>query len=500
MKAKNIFKTSLLTLAFGLLTVGCSDDFYDVNDNPNDPSISTPYQTLPAAQEYFSSLNGTTMTYMGNMFVYNWSKPSNWSANQDYFRYNITNSFNTNIFEGSYVNILKNLTYIENYEDETGAVDYSAYDVIAATMKGFQYQLLVDIYGDIPYSEANKRADNPTPAYDEAAVIYKDVIDKLTAAAQLVNNLPGTAENPGDQDIIFGGDMEKWGAFANTVKLRMLVRLSNTGQDAYIKEEITKIAQNGLGYIQEDVASNPGYSSAMEEQQSPFYGYFFKIDDSEEDRMDFTVASDYTIDYLSSTNDPRLEYLYSEAANGGYAGSHQAVDLPGSGFTSNDLSKVGPGLLKKSDQDQIIMSYAEGLLIQAEAVVRGYMSGDAQALYEEAITSHFVYLGVEDPEVTAEVYYTQTLGNVGWAASTNKIEAIITQKWIALNGIASIESWIDLTRTGYPANLPLPEDAQAAGKTRPVRLLIPNSEQGRNSENAPSQTSDDAFNSDPFWR
>src|SRR5690606_23974433 len=180
MKAKNIFKTSLLTLTFGVLTVGCSDDFYDVNSNPNDPSISTPSLTLPVAQEYFSTLNGTTMTYMGNMFVYNWSKPSNWSANQDYFRYNITNSFNTSIFESSYVNILKNLTYIETYVDEAGVADYSSYHVIAATLKGFQYQLLVDIYGDIPYTEANKRGDNPTPTYDEASTIYKDVIDKLT--------------------------------------------------------------------------------------------------------------------------------------------------------------------------------------------------------------------------------------------------------------------------------------------------------------------------------
>ena len=499
-------------LAFGLLTVGCSDDFYDVNNNPNDPSISTPNLTLPVAQEYFATLNGTTMTYMGNMFVYNWSKPSNWSANQDYFRYNITNSFNTGIFEGSYVNILKNLTYIENYVDETGSVDYSAYHVIAATMKAFQYQLLVDIYGDIPYTEANKRSDNPTPAYDDAATIYKDLIDKLTAAAQLANNLPGNAENPGSQDIIFGGDMEKWGQFANTVKLRMLVRLSNTGQDAYIKEEVAKINQNGLGYITEDVASNPGYSAAMEEQQSPFYGYFFKINDSQEDRNDFTVASDYTIDYLNSTNDPRLYYLYKEAANGGYAGSYQAVDLPGSGFTSNDLSKVGVGLLKNSNQDQIIMSLAEALFIQAEAAQRGYITGaNPQELYEAGITSHFSYLysGLEedndpidgdDPEADAETYYSQNIENVGWASSSNKIEAILTQKWIALNGIASIESWIDLTRTGFPENLPIPVDAAASGKSRPVRLLIPNSEQSRNSENAPKQTSDDAFNSDPFWR
>lgn len=501
MKAKNIFKTSILTLAFGLSTIGCSDDFYDVNSNPNDPSISTPALTLAASQEFFSSLNATTMTYVGNMFVYNWSTPSNWSANQDYFRYNITSSFNTTIFEDSYIDILKNLTYIENYVDETGSVDYSAYYAIAATIKGFQYQLLVDIYGNVPYSEANLRAENPTPKYDDAETIYKDVIDKLTAAAILAENLPDNAENPGSQDIIFGGDMEKWAQFANTVKLRMLVRLSNTGQDAYISQEIAKINQNGAGYIEEDVASNPGYSEGMEEQQSPFYGYFFKVDDSQEDRNDYTVASDFTIDYLTNTNDPRIGYLYNPSANADeFKGVYQSVDLPGTGFTNNDLSKVGAGLLKGSEQDQVIMSHAEALLIQAEAAQRGYTDGNAQSLYEQAIVSHFEYLEVEDAAAEAATYYGQSLVNVGWASSPNKIEAILTQKWIALNGIASIESWIDYTRTGFPDELPLPVDAENMGRERPVRLLIPSSEQSRNSNNAPSQTIDDAFNSDPFWR
>ena len=503
MKTRNKLSVSFLIVVFGILFTACSDEFFDVNENPNDPAISTPSLTLPSAQEYFSSLNATTMTYMGNMFVYNWSKPSNWSANADYFRYNITNSFNATIFETSYIDILKNLTYIDNYEDPTGAVDYSAYKVISAILKGFQYHLLVDIYGDIPYSEANQRGENPTPAYDDAETIYKDVIAKLTEAANLAGNLPVNAENPGDSDIIFGGDMVKWAQFANTVKLRMLVRMSNTNQYGYINEEIAKINNNGQGFITEDVVSNPGYSNDLEARQSPFFGYFFKINGSQEDRNDYTVASDYTIDYLTNTNDPRLEYLYNPSQNNDdFKGSYQAVDLPGVGYTNNDLSKVGAGLLKSAEQDQVIMSLAEALFIQAEAVQNPdiNLAGDAQALYEEAITYHFEYLGVEDAAAEAATYYSQNIDNVGWVASTNKIEAIITQKWIALNGIASIESWIDLTRTGFPEGLPIPVDAQSLGRTRPVRLLYPQSELGRNSNNVPAQQATDAFNSAPFWK
>src|SRR5690606_6696488 len=200
MKTKNKISVSFLIVVFGILFTACSDQFFDVNENPNNPSVSSPKMTLPAAQEFFASLNGTTMTYMGNMFVYNWAKPSNWSANADYYRYNITNTFNATIFETSYIDIVKNLNFVENYEDPTGEVDYSAYKVITAVLKGFQYQLLVDIYGDVPYTQAGLRDEFPTPVYDDAETIYKDVIAKLTEAAIQADNISDAAENPGSAD------------------------------------------------------------------------------------------------------------------------------------------------------------------------------------------------------------------------------------------------------------------------------------------------------------
>lgn len=492
----------LLLLSFGIFS--CSEDFLDVNDNPNDPPVSTPALTLPVAQQSFVMLNGTTMVNLGQFMVYNWSVPSNWSAMGDEMRYQVTSNFYTSIFETSYLDIFRDLTYIENYEDPSGAVSYAAYDVIAETIKGFQYQLLVDLYGDVPYTEANLRIANPTPAYDDAETIYKAVIDSLTDAAVLAQNLPQTAENPGNQDIIFYGDMLSWAQFANTIKLRMLVRMSNTGQDSYIQQQIASITANGAGFIEADVTANPGtpdqpgYSDNAG-QQSPFYGYVGRgPNNAALDRNDFTVASDFTLNYLNDTNDPRLQRLYSEAPRGGYKGAPQSITLPGTGFTTQDVSHVGPGLLKNSAQDQPIMLLAEALFIQAEATVRGYLPGGeaaAKELYEAAITASFEYLGLD--AAAAEAYYTQPIENISWDASPNKIEAIMTQKWIALNGTSSIESWIDLTRTGYPDNLPVAVDSDGV---RPVRLLYPVSELARNSENVPAQTTQDAFTNFPFWK
>jgi len=499
MKTINKLKSFLL-LSFMIIAMISCDDFLDVNDNPNTPTISNPSLTLPVAQTSLASMVGVTMNNPGNYFVYNWSVPSNWSAQQDLLRYNITTNFSTGIFETSFGYIFRNLNYVNEYED--GSVNYDGYKVIAQTLKTFQYQYLVDLYGDVPYTEAGLRGENTTPTYDDAETIYKDLIDKLTETATLALSLNGTIyEDPGASDIMLGGDMTKWAKFANTIKLRMLLRLSNTGQDAYITSEIAKINANGAGYINNDVNVNPGYLN-NNGKQNPFFSAYGTNDAGEfSDRNDYTVASDYIITYLNNTNDARLLRLYSESVAGDYNGAEQITTLPGTGFTSDDLSHIGPGLLKNSTQDQPIMLLSEAMFLQAEAISRGYIAGGsaaAQAMYEGAIEASFTYLGVPDAVNEATAYYGQTLPNVGWASTSNKIEAIITQKWVALNGTNGIESWIELTRTGFPSGLPIPAEAQS-GK-RPVRLLYPASEIGRNSDNVPAQTASDAFNSNPFWK
>jgi hypothetical protein len=483
-----------------MMTVSCSD-YLDVDTNPNNPDISTPSLTLPVAQRDLASLNATQMTYLGQFMAYNWATPSNWSANQEFARYTVNSGFYSDIFETSYGTIFRDLTYVQNYTDPSGAVDYSAYKAIATTLKGFQYQYLVDLYGNVPYTEANLRAANITPKYDDAQTVYKAIIDELTLAATTALALPSNAENPHEKDIINGGDMTKWAQFANTVKLRMLIRLSNTNQDAYIRAQIALIDANGAGYITSDIAANPGYVDDTN-KQSPFFGYFRRpATGLETDRGDFTVATDHTIGYLTNTNDPRLSRLYAgSVANGAFIGAPQSTTLPGTGFTSRDLAKVGPGLLISSTQNQAIMTLPESLLLQAEAISRGYIAGgdtDAKAKYEEAVRASFVRLAVPNASTAATTYLEQAIANVAWDSSPNKVQAIITQKWVALNGTSSIELWIEKTRTGFPANLPQPAEG---GGTRPVRLLYPSSEISRNSLNVPAQTTASAFNDNPFWK
>jgi hypothetical protein len=162
-------------------------------------------------------------------------------------------------------------------------------------------------------------------------------------------------------------------------------------------------------------------------------------------------------------------------------------------------SEIGPGLLSSPSQDAMVMTAAEALLLQAEAVQRGFLSNGASAksLFEDAIRSSFNLIGAADADTY--ILNSNSVDKIGWDGSSNKIEAIITQKWIALGGINGAETWIEHSRTGFPADMPLSEITTRT--SRPNRLLYPNSEYIGNTANVSvyGQTPDSAFNSTIFW-
>jgi hypothetical protein len=160
-------------------------------------------------------------------------------------------------------------------------------------------------------------------------------------------------------------------------------------------------------------------------------------------------------------------------------------------YVPEKVSNIGPGILKSGTMGANIFSLAEVYFLRAEAAEAGIHTGDAQVYYEAAVQASFDYLGAGD----ASAYLAQSIENVGWASSPNKLEAIITQKWIAMNGITAEQSWFDYSRTGYPVDLPVSE--LASTPDRPVRLFYPASEVSANGENVPAQPN--AFNDKIFW-
>jgi len=468
----------------------------DVNVDPNNPTEVTPDLVLPTAQKYSAELiqgyvdeDGfpiRLVNTLGNLLMQNWSQSDGFAWYFDEFKYTVTTAFYTAIFNTSYRNSLKQYQILEDLEGD----NYANYRAIAKIMKAYHYQILVDMYGDIPYSEAELRKENATPIYDDAATIYTDLIVQLTAAIDLIKN-NSQAPTPSADDAIFGGDMTKWVQFANTIKLRILNRESGVRD---VQADISAIFAEGSGFITEDVTVNPGYV-IEENKQNPLWGYM-GADAAEIPTMtnNATCASQYVLDYLTTTHDNRLDFLYEKPATG-HLGVVQGLldyDTPVvDAFMPEFVSNIGLGILKSATMGATIFSLSESYFNQAEASLTLSGFGDSQALYESGIEASFNYLGAPD----ASDYYSQNINLVSWAHSSNKLEAIITQKWIAVNGITAEQSWFDYSRTGYPSNLPVSELASTSD--RPVRLYYPAGELSANGANVPTQP--DAFTAKIFW-
>ncbi|MBI9055839.1 MAG: SusD/RagB family nutrient-binding outer membrane lipoprotein [Bacteroidales bacterium] len=489
---KNIFK--YINVLIAILLLASCDAYLDVNTDPNNPTSVSPDLVLPVAQKYSAEMikGGPDAplrlaNHVGNMMMYNWTQTNGFSWYADEFKYLVTSSFYQRMFEQSYYDALKQYQVLINLDPM-----YDNYKAIAKIMKAYHFQLLVDFYGDIPYSEALLRGENPTPKYDGAQTIYENLMLELTEAIDVINNVPANAVEIGTDDAMFAGNMDEWKKFANTVKLRILTRqMSMSGRSTYIQTEFDVIAAEGSGFITEDIGINPGYVEGEENKQNPLWNMMGSDPGGNETMSNkATCATDYVISYLQGTNDSRIDYLYEKPADG-HLGVPQGLLVYPENTTFEYVSNIGPGILKRGDMDAIILTLAECYFNQAEAVENSYISGDPKALYESGIQASFDYLGAGD----ASSYYGQAIANVSWNASTNKLEAIITQKWIAVNGITAEQSWFDYNRTGYPLGLPV--SLQASTPDRPVRLAYPSSEISANGGNVPAQP--DVFTTKIFW-
>lgn len=468
-------------------TISC-DKYLDINTDPNNPTAVSPDLVLPVAlnatsryqyQFFFGGANT-----LGNFLIYNWSEGFGCLCYPDELRYSVTPAFYQRLFDNAYLKALKQYSVLGQFENEI-----DNYRAIGMIMKVYHFQILVDLYGDIPYFEALARSDNPTPKYDDAQAVYNDLIIQLTSAIDIINLAEGSAAIvvPGSDDIMYGGDMQRWKQFANTLKIRILVRQSDiASKQTYIADEIANIISEGSGFITEDVVINPGYFNE-EGKQNPYWAELgANVDGTVTFVSDATVATQFVIDFLTTSNDPRIDYIYEQPLTG-HMGVEQGIPTTEAQL-SEFVSNIGPGILTGSEQGSIIFTLAEHNFNLAEAAFKGlYLGNTPEILFNAGVAASFTTLSAPG--------YTTYIGQNSYAAQTDKLEAILTQKWVALNGINALQSWFDYSRTGYPLNLPI--SVLATTPDRPVRLLYPASEITKNSNNVPPQK--DAFIDKIFW-
>lgn len=510
---------SIITIVSGILfsTVSC-EKFLDVNDNPNDPVNVPLEQRLPNAltKSYLvldasATSTGTTwsLNALGNVWMGYWSKSVDGASVNSMFRLEESYAIDAmgldrdgRPFWEDIYGILMNYKDIESKAIESGAIAYAG---IAQIMQGYHFMQLVDLYNNVPFDDALQGSKVSTPKYEPGEQVYNKSMQLINQGIEKIKTASSTSQKPTNDDVIFKGDLLKWLKFANTIKLRALLRQSEINKSAYIQEEIAKINQEGSGFLLEgeNAAVAPGFTNTTN-GMNPFWETYYKNAAGSLTAAYNTLRpTEYIIEKLLSLNDPRIDLLYKKVNN-----EFKGVPLGqsvGNEYSRNNTSPLlGPGennnqpgaLIKSISQGGVLLSSAESFFIQAEASERAWISGSSQDLYERGIKESFKYMEV-NPSL-ANDYISQN--EVNLSSSTNRIERILEQKWLALNTIGGFEAWNDFRRLGYPTDIPQSlQSPNPDPNYRPLRLGYRQSEYSTNPAQVKAQGNINPFVDKVFW-
>lgn len=485
---------SLFVVGIGMFAGGCKKTF-DINQNPNSVTLTsvTPNLVLAAQINTSASRNAGTYAFLNRWMGY-WSASGSYSRNTVEMSYNITNDFGAGIWSGIYFTVGQ----YKNLEKSAADLDWKYYQGISKIMQSMEMAILVDVYGNVPFTEAWDLSTYIRPKYDNAEDVYKACFKQIDDGLALIKAADADP-NIATQDILFGGDKTKWAKFANTLKLRMLIHCSKT-TTFNTAAEISKIVAEGSGFLGngQGATVNPGFTA---DRGNPFYRtHLFLQNGNEADN--YNRVNVYTLDQMTALADPRYKNLFREAKNlpaqwrGTVYGSNPIDDL-----NSDRTSGPGYGLAANESAKMWVMTSTEAMFLVAEATVRGWLAGDAKAAYRNAVTESFVTLGVPSAVTAASTYLDGTNAKVAWPdAGTldEKIAVTIWQKYYALCGIQPNETWTDVRRLDIVA--PALSIAPERGSNQiPIRLLYPQNEYNFNAASVAAQGTVSQFTTKIFW-
>ena len=495
-------------LIVGLLAVtlvSCKKEFFDINKNPNSPTSTsiTPELLLPRALHLTAARMSVSMDYTAHWTGY-WARGGNYGPTNPQEDYAITNDYQAGQWSGWY-DLLFDVDQMEKKGIESSQPFYTG---IAKVLKSIGFMYLVDQYNNVPYSKAFDLAGNILPSYDKGEAIYADLIIQLDEAVTIFKGINSTniADNRGiiTSDIVYKGDAAKWIKFANTQRLKLILRQSQvSGFNG--AAEVAKIVANGGGFIGAGETANVQPSYVVDNgKQNPFWNayktlYTGAVAD------DYNRANNYVLSKFENSNDIRYRYFFSKAttpvSGNEYYGYNFGEILPSSDpFKSINSSDVaGPGLAKSASQPQWFFTSVESLFLQAEAIQRGWITGNAQTAYENAVKESFSYLGIPNASTEANSYINSGLPIVDWTTSTNKVNLIVMQQYLALTGINNFEAYSNYRRLGVPTDLPLSLAPGRSARVIPKRLLYPTAEYNYNAETVKAEGTIDAQTSTVFW-
>lgn len=468
----------IIAAAASTIFVGCKKQL-DINRDPN----KAPQEAGTAALIYPSAMMSTTGRIGGELNIIGgiWSQyyTQSYTSNQ----YKTIDAFNiqSTDYQSSYSELFAGALNDYHFELDTAkkAADWNFY-LMGTVMNAFTVATLVDLYDKIPYSEAFQGKANINPKFDDGYTIYIDLLKRIDDALSK-DFAAKTNTDPGAVDFIFEGDMDNWKKFANTLKLKLYLRMINA-KPTEAEAGIRALYTNGAKFLDVDAAMK--LFTTTPDKQNPFYTYnIYRLNSGTNLRASKTFTS-----WLTANSDPRIVSFYGK--------TNPTAMNQGDFLTT--YSKPTVFVQKATDPVQFI-SAAESYFLQAEASVRYFGGTDAKDLYDQGVTEAFAAQGYENQVAS----FIQAGGKYEFPAAgtlENKIEAIITQKWAHFAyGCHSLEAFFDRNRTGYPKSsavystdasyvpgqIVYPANGVTSGKF-PKRMVFPDSERSRN-KNTPAE-------------
>lgn len=445
-----------------LISLSSCEEWLDINYDPNNATAASADLILPGVLKgWADNAIGYSATF-GAWMGY-WAHAGGWSGWVSEKSYTVGASYAGGTMNSFYTGPLADLKYIIEQDDLKGTQMNKA---ISYVVWAWYYGRLVDMFGDVPYSEALNKL-NLSPKYDDGKDIYDDLIVKLDEAMVIFQArlaaptpLPSEFAFKTTNDIIFGGNWTNWTKLANTLKLRLLMRQTEV-PGAGIAAKIATTAS--YGYLTADASANPGYDKIAGKMNPLWTSYGRSITDVEVSARTQYVLNNYFRKMLNDFNDPRFTKYFKPgvSATGGAYRSIKFGESSGDAnihLTSSQAANIGWAVLQDVtntpptdlgfNRRAIIIPASESYFLQSEAIQRGYMAGDAKAMFEAGVRASCLWAQVPAADITP--YLTSGVNRVDWDASANKIEAIIYQKYIANYFIGHMEAWMDYRRTGYP--------------------------------------------------
>ncbi len=426
-----ILKYALLFTIASLVFSSCDKGFEELNQNPNEPT-KVPAGLL-LADIVRSTGNNMYTTFVGGDMGSCWAQ--HWAKVQynDEARYIPRSSIIESVWKNFYEDVVADASQMAKL---AATEENDAAQGAAMVMQAYGFLLLTDFFGDVPFTDAAKAGEGIfTPSYDKQVDVYHGAIEMLNRASELLAT--GNGSLVATSDLLYGGDIQKWERFANSLQFRALMRIS--GKEDVGAQLTTLMGKNlfesndddaELVYLEAFPNGNPMWENIVRGVREEF------------------KANIVLVDMLKTNADPRLPVYIAKNASDEYRGKPSGIfNVPNTDYNYENVSGIGSFYLKPNSP-AIFMSYAELSFFQAEARHRGLIStSTAKDYYESGVKASLAKNEVGDSFDT----YIAT----GFASydDANALEKIGTQKWLALF-CQGTETWTEWRRTGFPALTP----------------------------------------------